>query len=65
MSKSNNQRKSALDNMDWFEPIEYAPDNKIVEVLEETTEDTDMFLKHIGYNSDTTDMENFSIWCDI
>lgn len=56
---------SLLKNTDWFEELDYAPDNKIVEVLEETTEDTEVFLRDIGYNSDTTDIDSFAIWADL
>jgi hypothetical protein len=50
---------------DWFEPLEYAPENVIVEVLEEDTDNTEVFMRDIGYSSDTTDIESFSIWADL
>lgn len=49
--------------MDWFEEIEYAPENTIVEVLDE--DDSGYDLREVGYNSDITDIESFSIWADL
>lgn len=57
---------SLLKNTDWFEELDYAPDNKIVEVLDEDSDtDTEVFLRDIGYNSDTTDIDSFAIWADL
>lgn len=54
---------SVLKNTDWYQELEeYTPDNRIVELLEEDTEEN---LEVFGYNSDTFDGDTFSIWCDI
>lgn len=53
---------SILKDMDWFEEIEYAPENTIVEVLDEDTEEN---LEVFGYDSDTFDSDSFSIWADL
>lgn len=54
---------SIIKNMDWFEELEYAPENTIVEVLEE--DDSEYDLREVGYNSDTTDIDSFAIWADL
>lgn len=53
---------STLKNMDWFEELEYAPEDKIVEVLEEDSEEN---LEVFGYDSDRFDSDSFSIWADL
>lgn len=57
-----NETKSVLKDMDWFEEIEYAPENTIVEVLDEDTEEN---LEVFGYDSDRFDSDSFSIWADL
>lgn len=57
------KNKSVLNGNDWFEPLEYAPDNKIVEVLE--ADESDINLKEFGYDSDRFNTESFSIWADL
>jgi hypothetical protein len=63
MSSILTSKASLLKDMDWFEEIEYAPENTIVEVLEE--DDSGYDLREVGYNSDITDIESFSIWADL
>jgi hypothetical protein len=53
---------------DWFEPLDYAPENVICEVLEEDTDGetyTEVFMRDIGYNPDRFDSESFSVWADL
>ena len=50
---------------DWFEPLEYAPENVIVEVLEEDDDVIDKPYFGIDYDSDRFDSDTFAIWCDI
>jgi len=57
------KNKSVLNDSDWFEPLEYAPDNKIVEVLE--AEVSDINLREFGYDADRFNTESFSIWADL
>lgn len=57
------KKMSSLKN-DWFEPIDYAPENVIVEVLEE--EDViDKPYFGIDYDSDRFDPDVFSIYADL
>ena len=50
-------------NDDWFEPLEYAPENVICEVLEEEDNDSDI----IAYRNFDIDFDesSFSIWADL
>lgn len=48
---------------DWFVPLEYAPDNKIVDVLEED-EDNDDISTYRNFDIDF-DESGFSIWADL
>lgn len=55
---------STLKNMDWFEPIEeYTPDNKIIDILEENDDDTDIST-YRNFDIDF-DESSFSIWADL
>ena len=56
-------KKSVLNQMDWYQPVEYAPDNQIVETLE-TIEDTSI-SEVFGYDADRFDVDSFAIWCDL
>ena len=50
-------------NDDWFEPLEYAPENVIVEVLEEEDNDSDIST-YRNFDIDF-DESSFSIWADL
>jgi len=50
---------------DWFEPLEYAPENVICEVLEEDEDVIDKPYFGIDYDSDRFSEDSFSIWADI
>ena len=51
-------------NDDWFEPLEYAPDNVIVEVLEEDEDNVNDIRTYRNFDIDF-DESGFSIWADI
>ena len=48
---------------DWFEPLEYAPENVICEVLEEEDNDSDISA-YRNFDIDF-DESSFSIWADL
>ena len=50
-------------NDDWFEPLEYAPENVICEVLEEEDNDSDISA-YRNFDIDF-DESSFSIWADL
>ena len=54
---------SALKNTDWFEELDYAPENVIVEVLEEEDNDGDIST-YRNFDIDF-DESSFSIWADL
>lgn len=54
---------SLLKNTDWFEELDYAPENVIVEVLEED-EDNDDIRTYRNFDIDF-DESSFSIWADL
>lgn len=57
---------SSLKNMDWYVDIEdYAPDNRIVEVLEEDDNVIDKPYFGVDYDSDRFDSDLFSIYADL
>ena len=58
-----NETKSVLTNTDWFEEIDYAPENKIVEVLEEDDYNDDI-RTYRNFDTDF-DESSFSIWADL
>ena len=58
-----NETKSVLTNTDWFEEIDYAPENVICEVLEEEDNDGDIST-YRNFDIDF-DESSFSIWADL
>jgi hypothetical protein len=51
-------------NDDWFEPLEYAPENVIVEVLEEDEDNGNDIRAYRNFDIDF-DESGFSIWADL
>jgi len=49
---------------DWFEPLDYAPDNVIVEVLEEDEDNGNDIRTYRNFDIDF-DESSFSIWADL
>ena len=48
-----------------FEPLDYAPDNVIVEVLEEDEDVIDKPYFGVDYDSDRFSSDTFSVWADL
>ena len=63
ITQDETKKVSVLDSNDWFEPIDYAPENKIVEVLEED-ENNDDIRAYRNFDIDF-DESSFSIWADL
>jgi hypothetical protein len=51
-------------NDDWFEPLEYAPENVICEVLEEDEDNGNDIRAYRNFDIDF-DESGFSIWADL
>jgi len=49
---------------DWFEPLEYAPENVICEVLEEDEDNGNDIRTYRNFDIDF-DESSFSIWADL
>lgn len=58
-------KMSRFNNDDWFEPLEYAPENVICEVLEEDDDTIDKPYFGVNYDSDRFDSDTFSVWADL
>ena len=59
-----NETKSVLTNTDWFEEIDYAPENVICEVLEENEYNDSDISAYRNFDIDF-DESSFSIWADL
>lgn len=55
---------SLLKNTDWFEELDYAPENTIVEVLEEDEDNGNDIRTYRNFDIDF-DESSFSIWADL
>jgi hypothetical protein len=55
---------SVLNQMDWFEELEYAPENTIVEVLEEDEDNGNDIRTYRNFDIDF-DESQFSVWADL
>ena len=55
---------SSLKNTDWFEEIDYTPENVICEVLEENEYNDSDISAYRNFDIDF-DESSFSIWADL